>query len=74
MSVPIPSTIIAEVLDLENLFSLIRILGDDASGGDVHGGGLAVVGVQCSGGAIQVNDCQTPKRQLEVSKQRQHIT
>ena len=47
MSVPIPSKITAEVLDLENLFSLIRILGDDASGGDVHGGGLAVVEERC---------------------------
>ena len=62
MSVLIPSEITAEVLDLENLFSLIRILGDDASGGNVHGGGLAVVGVQCSGGAIRVNDWRAPKR------------
>ena len=40
MSVPIPSKITAEILDLEILFSLIQILGDDASGGDVHGDGL----------------------------------
>ena len=51
-----PLKITAEVLDLEILFSLIQILGDNASGGDVHGEGLAVVGVQCSGGAIRVND------------------
>ena len=42
MNVPMPSKVIAEVLDLETLSSLILILGDDASGGDVHGGGLAV--------------------------------
>ena len=42
MNVQIPSKITAEVLDLENLFLLIRILGDDASGGDVCGGGLTV--------------------------------
>ena len=62
MSVLKPSKIIAKVLDLENLFSLIRILGNDASGGDVHGGGLAVVGVQCSGGAIRANDWWAPNR------------
>ena len=56
MSVPIPSTITAEALDLENLFSLIQILGNDASVRDVHGESLAVVGVQCYGGEIQAND------------------
>ena len=62
MSVPIPSKITAGVLDLDNLFSLIWILGDDDSGGDTHGGGLAIVGVQCFGGVLQVNDWKGPKR------------
>ena len=74
MSVPIPSKITDQVLDLDNLFSLIRILGDDASGGDVHGDSLAVMGEQCTGGAIQANDWRAPKIQLEGSKQRQHST
>ena len=63
-----PSKNTAEVLDLENVFSLIQILGDDAYGGDVHGNGLAVMGMQCSGGAIRANNWQALKIQQQGSK------
>ena len=62
MSVLMPSKITTKVLDFENLFSLIQILGNKALGRYVHGGGCTVVGVPYSGGAVEVNDWQALKK------------